>query len=213
MIELRDISLRLGAFEISGLNWSVPTGAYSVLMGQTGAGKTTLLEIICGLRRPATGSVLIHDRDVTQSAPGERQVGYVPQDLALFPTMTVRQHLEFALRLRRWTKERQIQRVNELAEWLKIGPLLERNVLNLSGGEAQRVALGRAISFYPEVVLLDEPLSALDEASRARLQTLLKELQRKTQTTFLHVTHSGDEARALADRIFVMENGRVRDEA
>jgi ABC-type sugar transport system ATPase subunit len=176
-------------------------------MGRTGCGKTTLLEIICGLRQPHAGRVLISERDVTHEPPAARGVGYVPQDGAMFPTMTVREQLGFALRLRRQPHE---EIVNQLATDLGITHLLDRLPQNLSGGERQRVALGRALAANPKVLVLDEPLSALDEELRDDLAALLKRVQREHSITALHITHSRAEAAHLADVIFRLEDGAVR---
>jgi ABC-type sugar transport system ATPase subunit len=211
MIELKNISLRAGAFELQQLNLLVPAGTYAVLMGGTGQGKTTILEAICGLRRVNSGQVLLAGRDVTAERPANRNVGYVPQDLALFPTLNVREHLEFALRIQRYESPLIANRVAELAAALEIERLLERPVQGLSGGEAQRVALGRALSFRPQVLLLDEPLNALDEQTHGRLCELLGKLQRQYSITTLHVTHSRVEARALADHLLVLADGTMRE--
>jgi ABC-type sugar transport system ATPase subunit len=137
----------------------------------------------------------------------------VPQDLALFPTLSVRDHLAFALLVRRWPAAAVAERVLELAGLLGIGHLLERYPQGLSGGESQRVALGRALSFHPRILLLDEPLSALDEDTRADMVALLRSVQRLTGVTTLHVTHSLTEARKLADRLFVLDKAGVREVA
>ncbi len=168
-------------------------------MGPTGRGKTTLLESICGLRKVATGQILIHGQDVTHWNPADRQIGYVPQDLALFPTLTVREHLEFAMRLRKRSGAEMAARTGELAEVLGITHLLKRSIAGLSGGESQRVALGRALSFKPPVLLLDEPLSALDEATRNDMHALLRRVKETSSVTTLHVTHSLAESESLAD--------------
>jgi ABC-type sugar transport system ATPase subunit len=211
MIELNNITIRAGSFALSNARLSIPEGAYAVLMGCTGQGKTTILEAICGLRNVAAGRVLLGGIDATHWKPSDRGVGYVPQDLALFPQMTVRGHLEFALRIRHWSGREIRERVAELAHALAIEPLLARRVQGLSGGEAQRVALGRAISFRPRVLLLDEPLNALDEATRDRLCELLRSLQKSSGLTTLHVTHSREEALRLADRLFVLEAGHLHE--
>ena len=171
-------------------------------MGTTGRGKTTLLESICGLRRVEEGQILIHGRDVTRWSPADREIGYVPQDLALFPTLTVQQHLEFALRLRKQSAAIISERTKELSEVLGIEYLLKRSIVGLSGGESQRVALGRALSFRPSVLLLDEPLSALDESTRHEMHDLLRRVKQSTGVTTLHVTHSSAESESLADRCF-----------
>lgn len=210
MIEFHDVTLRAGDFALRNLSFAIEAGAYAVLMGRTGSGKTTLLEALCGLRPVAGGRIILDGTDVTGLPPAQRNVGYVPQDLALFRNMTVREHLRFAPRLRRFPKERLDARTRELSELLGIGPLLERRPEGLSGGEAQRVALGRALSFDPPVLVLDEPLSALDEGTRDEIQALLRTVARETRVTTLHITHSRAEATALATRHLVLENGRMR---
>ena len=209
MIDLQNVSIRAGDFELSGISFHVPAGQYAMLMGRTGRGKTTILEAICGLRAVSGGKILVDGVDVTDWLPGDRQVGYVPQDLALFPTLTVSQHLAFALKLRKHSLESVEKRTAELAEVLGITHLLDRNVTALSGGESQRVALGRALSFHPTVLLLDEPLSALDESTRGEMHELLKRVKETTGVTTLHVTHSTEEANILADCTLVLEDGRV----
>ncbi len=211
MIELDDISIRAGAFALSHVSLSISEGTYAVLMGGTGQGKTTILEAICGLRTITGGRVILGGKDVTREKPADRGVGYVPQDLALFPMMSVRGHLEFALKVRRWPADATRRRVAELAQVLHIEPLLSRDVQHLSGGEAQRVALGRALSFRPRVLLLDEPLNALDETTRDRLCELLREVQKRTGLTTLHITHTRAEARQLADRLIVLDAGRLEE--
>lgn len=213
MIELENVTVRSGAFVLTNVTTVVPEGDYGVMMGGTGQGKTTILEAVCGLRSVETGRIRLDGADVTRWKPADRNIGYVPQDLALFPTMTVREHLEFALRLRRASRELLRQRVAELADVLQIGPLLDRRMRGLSGGEAQRVALGRALSFRPRVLLLDEPLNALDEATRDRLCELLRTIQKTSGLTTLHVTHSRTEAKLLADRLFVIAEGRLQERA
>jgi ABC-type sugar transport system ATPase subunit len=207
MIELQDVHIRAGDFALSDVSFKVDSGQYAVLMGRTGRGKTTILESICGLRTIDSGKILIHGTDVTDWPPADREIGYVPQDLALFPTLTVAQHLQFALRLRRLAATQIAERTSELAEVLGITHLLGRHIQGLSGGESQRVALGRALSFRPSVLLLDEPLSALDEATRQEMHTLLRKLKQSTGVTTLHVTHSVEEATALADRRIQLAEG------
>lgn len=211
MIELDNVAIRSGPFALAGINLSVPAGAYAVLMGHTGQGKTTILEAICGLRQVTKGRVMLDGVEMTRWKPANRGVGYVPQDLALFPQMSVREHLEFALRIRRHARPAIQDRVAELAHVLGIEPLLARSVRHLSGGEAQRVALGRALSFRPRTLLLDEPLNALDEATRDRLCDLLRSIQKSTGLSTLHVTHSRSEARLVADRLVLLESGQLRE--
>jgi molybdate/tungstate transport system ATP-binding protein len=209
VIVLENVTIKAGAFAIERACLEVPAGQYAVLMGRTGSGKTTLLEAICGLRRLQAGRIVLAGRDVTGLKAAQRGIGYVPQDRALFSTMTVREHLAFALVVHKSPPRFIEERVAELAEMLGLTNLLNRGVHSLSGGEAQRVALGRALSHHPAVLLLDEPLSALDEETRAQMTGLLRAIQRTTGVTVLHVTHSPSEASRLAQRLFVMENGRL----
>lgn len=211
MIELEQLSVRAGAFALSDVNLLIPHGTYAVLMGGTGQGKTSILEVICGLKPAAGGRVRLDGRDVTTWKPADRGVGYVPQDLALFPMMSVRGHLEFALKLRHWSSSAIAARVERLAEVLGIQALLDRGVRHLSGGEAQRVAIGRALSFEPQVLLLDEPLNALDERTRDRLCELLRTVHKEIGLTTLHITHSRAEARQVADRLYVLEKCRLHE--
>jgi ABC-type sugar transport system ATPase subunit len=178
-------------------------------MGRTGSGKTTLLEVLAGLRRPTAGRVQLGARDMTALPPAARAVGYVPQDAALFKTMTVGENLGFALAVRKAPKADVDARVGELAEQLKLTPLLGRRAVGLSGGEAQRVALGRALAFRPSVLLLDEPLNAVDEETHKHLIALLGQLRNGHAVTILHVTHNPAEADLLADTTLRLEDGRV----
>ncbi len=213
MIAVENLTVRAGAFALESVSLHIPTGQYAVLMGKTGSGKTTLLEAVAGLKTVRGGRVRLLGRDVTALKPAERGVGYLPQDLALFPAMTVRRHLEFAPEVRRWSREATAARVTELADLLGIAHLLDRRPEGLSGGEAQRVALGRALSFRPSVLLLDEPLSALDDETRQEMYALLRSVQRQTGVTALHVTHNINEAKALADQLFVLRGGAVLEDA
>lgn len=207
MIAVEKLSLRQGAFHLDGVSFSVPTGRYAVLMGKTGSGKSSILEAICGLRPIIGGRIVLDGRDVTRLRPGERGIGYVPQDGALFPTHTVRDHLAFALGLRKFSLAQIEERVRDLAGWLGVTHLLDRYPEKLSGGEAQRVALGRAISFLPTVLVLDEPLSALDEGTRGEMYELLERLRSSQRMTVLHVTHSRAEADQLGDLVIRIEKG------
>jgi len=211
MISVRGLSIFAGAFRLEGASFDVPAGAYAVLMGRTGTGKTSILEAIAGLRPIAAGVIRLGERDVTALRPAARGVAYVPQDRALFGTMTVREHLAFALVIRKVAEAAIEARVAELAEWLRLGELLERRPAGLSGGEAQRVALGRALSYRPDILLLDEPLSALDDETRAEMHGVLRAVREHTGVTTLHVTHNVEDARQLADRLLVLEGGRVQD--
>jgi len=209
-IELSQVSMSAGEFALRDISIAVKVGQYAMLMGRTGCGKTSLLEAICGLRKVTGGAIKIAGTDVTRWSPADRGIGYVPQDLALFPTLTVAEHLHFALRIRHWSRADILNRTAELAGVLGIEHLLKRRIRGLSGGEAQRTALGRALSFKPHVLLLDEPLSALDETTRHDMYHLLQTVQRSTGVTILHVTHSQDEAAALADVQLRLDEGQIQ---
>lgn len=213
MIALENVTVRAGTFRLTGVQLYVPAGGHAALMGRTGSGKTTLLEAICGLKPVDEGRIRLHGQDVTRWKPAERGVGYVPQDRALFPTLTVEEHLAFALVIRKWKRAAIDQRVAELAELLGLEKLLGRRPLGLSGGESQRVALGRALSFQPPVLLLDEPLSALDEETREEMCALLQSIRERTGVTTLHVTHNLREAHRLADVVFLLRDGGIMRES
>jgi ABC-type sugar transport system ATPase subunit len=209
MIRFENISWSAGTFALSGVSFTVPQGSYAVLMGRSGSGKTSLLELLCGLRFPSSGAIWIGDREITNLTPGERGIGYVPQDGALFPTLTVRENIGFALRIRGESGPGSRAAVESLAERLGIAGVLDRKPQHLSGGERQRVALARALAATPTVLVLDEPLSALDEELREDLARLLKEIQRDLKLTTLHVTHHRQEAAQLADHVLRLEHGSV----
>ena len=209
MIAVEALSVRAGSFALDGISFTIPAGRHGVLMGKTGSGKTTILEALCGLKPVAGGRVLFSGIDVTLKKPAARGVGYVPQDGALFPGMTVRDHLAFALEIRRQEAAAIERRVRELAEMLGIAALLSRRPRGLSGGEAQRVALGRALAASPRILCLDEPLGALDDETRSEMCEVLRRVKAATGVTILHVTHRMEEARELADCLLRLEGGRV----
>lgn len=211
MIHVERLSLNAGSFRLQNVTFVVPAGKYAVMMGSTGCGKTTLLESVIGLRKISEGRIVLNDRDVTGLNPAARGVGYVPQDGALFSRMTVREHLSFALEIRRWRVADMRDRVRELSDLLGISHLLDRRPHGLSGGERQRVSLGRALSFRPGVLCLDEPLSALDEETRGRMCDLLRSVSERTHVTTLHVTHNPEEARILGDCWLQVDHGRVEN--
>lgn len=202
-LELKGLSLHAGAFALKGVNLSVASGEHVVLMGRTGSGKTLLLETICGLRRADSGTISLGGIDVTPLAPGARGLGYVPQDAAIFKSMRIRNQIAFPLRVR-GEGDGALDRVREVAALVGIEPLLDRTPKGLSGGERQRIALARAIIFGPKVLLLDEPMSALDDETRDALLPVFRAVRESTGVTVLHVTHSLHEAEKLGDRVVNM---------
>jgi multiple sugar transport system ATP-binding protein len=189
----------------------VEDGQFFVLLGETGAGKTTTLRIVAGLEKPDQGSVLIDGVDVGNWGAAERDVALVLQQYSLYPRYTVRENLEFPLKskIRRTSPDEISERVNRVAATLRIEHLLDRKTDRLSGGEMQRVSIGRAIVREPRVFLMDEPLSALDAKLREALRTELKNLQMTLGATFLFVTHDQVEAMSMGDRIGVLNRGRL----
>jgi multiple sugar transport system ATP-binding protein len=209
-ISLLDVSKRFGAVEaVRGLSLSIADGEFVVLLGPTGAGKTTTLRLIAGLERPDRGNVVIRGRYVTKEAPAERDVAFVFQQYSLYPHLTVYDNLAFPLRspARRMDESFIRRRVQQVAELLHIEQKLANCATALSGGEMQRVAIGRALVREPAVYLMDEPLSSLDAKLRAELRLELKRIQREFGTTVLYVTHDQIEAMTMADRIGVMSEG------
>ncbi|QDT68966.1 Maltose/maltodextrin import ATP-binding protein MalK [Planctomycetes bacterium MalM25] len=212
MIQVDGLTLRAGQFRLQEASLRVSAGEYAVLMGRSGSGKTTLLETLAGLRSAEAGQVVLGGVDVTEFPPAERGVGYVPQDVALFTTMSVAENLGYGLRVRAIARSAVRQRVTEVSRLLGIERLLDRDPAGLSGGEARRVALGRAIGFRPKVLLLDEPLGGLDEATRDDVYGALEAVRSATGASVLHVSHDQRDADRLADRLFEIAGGSL-DEA
>jgi len=195
---------------IGPIDLAVADGELMVLLGPSGSGKTTTLRMIAGFIESDTGRVCFDDVDVIRVPPSERNIGMVVQSVALFPNMTVFQNIAFGLEVNNWTRDETIKRVEELADILGIKDLLHRRVDEISGGEGQRVALARALARRPKLLLLDEPLSALDPKLRERLQDEIKEIQKQFGITTIYVTHDQVEAFAVADKIAVLQNGIIK---
>ena len=208
-LELRGVTVRIGAFVVNAVDLAVPAGEYFILMGHTGAGKSLLMKAICGVQPLAGGQILIDGHDVTDVAPRVRRIGYVPQDSGLFPHLDVRENIAFALDLMGLDAKATTRRVQTMAEEIGITALLERRVRGLSGGERQKVALARALTREPRLLLLDEPVSALDEGSRDDICALLARIHRDHHLTAIHICHNRAEARLLGDRVGLMSNGRL----
>ena len=201
MLQLNNIHISQGQFEIKDYNLHLQKGEYVVLMGKTGCGKTTILEAVCGLRKITAGTIILAGEEITHLKPADRNIGYVPQEGVLFETMSVEENINFPLRIRKWSKAQQKERTEYLCDMMGISYLLDRGVTKLSGGEKQRVALARALSFEPEILCLDEPMSALDEETRPLMYALIEEIRAQLNITALHVSHSLSEAQTLGDRI------------
>jgi multiple sugar transport system ATP-binding protein len=211
-IQLKNISKTFGSHTaLKGLDFEIRDGEFFVLLGETGAGKTTTLRLIAGLEHPSEGSILIDGVDVADWGAAERDVALVLQQYSLYPRYTVRENLEFPLKpkIRRVPDAEIKDRVDRVAKTLRIEHLLDRKTDKLSGGEMQRVSIGRAIVRKPRVFLMDEPLSALDAKLREALRTELKNLQMNLGATFLFVTHDQIEAMSMGDRIGVLNNGQL----
>lgn len=209
MIRCNDISIRQGNFELKDISFTIETGTYACLVGPTGSGKTTIMEAICGLKDVQSGRIILNDLDITLLRPGERNIGFVPQDGALFETMTVAQNISFPLKIRKRPASDRMARVEELAMLLSIEHLLHRKPFHLSGGEKQRVALGRALSFNPQIICMDEPLSALDDKTKMDIIELILELKEKMSITVLHISHNLREVEMLADKILHLKGRKL----
>ena len=211
-VELKNVTKRFPTVTaLQGLSFSFAHGEFFVLLGPTGAGKTTTLRVVAGLEKQDEGSVLLDGQSIDDRTPAERDVAFVFQQYSLYPTMTVFDNLAFPLRspLRRTPEPEIAKKVGETAEKLRISHLLSRKTAQLSGGEMQRVAIGRAIVREPRLFLMDEPLSNLDAKLREALRVELKHLQKTQGSTTLFVTHDQIEALTMADRIAVINGGRV----
>ena len=212
-IELANVRKSFGTVEvIHGIDLAVAEGEFVALVGPSGCGKSTLLRIIAGLEDASDGDVLIGEEIVNDLTPRERNVAMVFQSYALYPHMTVRNNLGFNLKLSRFSRSEIEARVAEAARLLELGDLLDRRPSQLSGGQRQRVAMGRAIVRHPAVFLFDEPLSNLDAKLRVQMRTEIKALHDKVQTTSIYVTHDQIEAMTLADRIVVLNHGRIEQQ-
>ncbi|MCD6512499.1 MAG: ABC transporter ATP-binding protein [Thermoplasmata archaeon] len=209
MIRIENLSRRWKSFSLKNISFEVKEGEYFVILGPTGSGKTLLLETIAGFHISDEGKIIIEGRDMTNLKPNERKIGFVYQDYMLFPNMNVRENIGYGLRISGMDEASINKRVEELAEMLSISHILHRYPSNLSGGEKQRVAIARALAIKPAVLLLDEPLSSLDEMLRERVIRDLKRINRNEGMTVIHVTHSRQEAILLADRIAVINHGEI----
>ena len=210
MISIQGVNLHLPGFALLDINLQINRGDYFILVGPSASGKTVLLETIAGLHKTASGSICIGDRDVTGLQSEKRSVGMVYQDCALFPHLSVRENIAFGLRMRRQPEPQISRELERVAPLLGIAPLLSRGIHNLSGGEKQKVALARALVTNPQVLLLDEPLGALDPQTREEVRQEITTLHRELGITVLHVTHDFEEAVTMGTRLAVIGDGVIR---
>ncbi|MFH1673787.1 MAG: ABC transporter ATP-binding protein [Pseudomonadota bacterium] len=209
MITIKNISVTFPGFSLKDIDFTIDEGEFFILLGPTGAGKTVLLEAIAGLVPVRSGRITITGHDVTDLPPEKREVGIVYQDYALFPHLSVLENIRYGLRFHNIDKQESEFRLSRLLEQLGLSNLVHRSIEHLSGGEKQRVALARSLVVAPSILLLDEPLSALDSNFREGLRRELKRLQQETKITFFMVTHDLVDVMSLADRVAIINNGRI----
>lgn len=210
-VRFNDINKAYGSvLAVADIHLDIAPGEFLTLLGPSGSGKTTTLMMLAGFEMPTSGEILVGERAVTATPPAKRNIGMVFQSYALFPHMTVFENVAFPLRMRKKSPAEQAQQVKRVLDIVDLGHLADRYPRQLSGGQQQRVALARAIVFEPPVLLMDEPLSALDKYLRSHLQTEIKRIQRELGVTVVYVTHDQDEAMTMSDRICVMHQGRIR---
>jgi spermidine/putrescine ABC transporter ATP-binding subunit len=209
-ISLRGIAKSYGEVKVNdNIDLDIQAGEFLTLLGSSGSGKTTLMRIVAGLETCDRGTVCIDGRDVTHEPPRRRNVGMVFQQYSLFPHMTIEENIRYGLKVKGWKADRMKLRVEEMLQMIQLPQIARRYPNQLSGGQQQRVALARALATSPDVLMLDEPLGALDLKLRKQLQSELKQIHKQTGTTFLFVTHDQDEALSMSDRIAVLRNGRI----
>jgi len=213
LVSIEHVSHSFGPVRVlDDVSLHIEPGSYTVLLGPSGSGKTTLLSILGGFLQPAEGRVVIRGTDCTTMPPARRPTATVFQDYALFPHMTIGNNVAFGLRMRGAGKTERLTKARNMLAIVGLAEAIEKKPHQLSGGQRQRVALARALVVEPAVLLLDEPLGALDLKLRRQMQDELKAIQKRVGTAFVHVTHDQEEAMALADHVVVMNNGRIEDE-
>ncbi|RKE23815.1 putative spermidine/putrescine transport system ATP-binding protein [Paraburkholderia sp. BL23I1N1] len=214
MIELKQVSRRYGAVEaLAPLDFSVKQGEFVTLLGPSGSGKTTLLNLIAGMVSPSSGQIFVRGVDITNAPPSSRGLGMVFQNYALMPHMTVFDNIAFPLHVRKMPKEEIRRKVKDVLDMVRLPDIAARKPKELSGGQQQRVSLARCIVYNPALILLDEPLGALDKKLREQMQLEIRRLHAQLGITMLNVTHDQDEALSMSDRIVLMNQGRIEQVA
>ncbi|HMZ08472.1 MAG TPA: ABC transporter ATP-binding protein [Anaerolineales bacterium] len=209
-IQFKNVSRHFGDVRaVDDVSLEIKNGEFFSMLGPSGSGKTTCLRMIAGFDRPTSGQIFLYGQDVSHLPPYERSVNTVFQDYALFPHMTVGQNIAYGLMIKRVSKEQQKKQVDEMLELVQLTGFVDRKPSQLSGGQRQRVALARALVNHPKVLLLDEPLGALDLKLRQQMQVELKSIQQRVGITFIFVTHDQEEALTMSDRIAVFSQGKI----
>lgn len=194
---------------LDDVSFDVYNGEFLSILGPSGCGKTTLLRILIGLLDPTSGSILLDGNDVTRATPAERKMGIVFQNYALFENMTVLGNVQYAMKINKDLKKDSREKAVKMLEFMGLGAFLEKKPRDLSGGQQQRVAIARTLVLNPDIILFDEPMSALDVDTRITLRSEIKNLQHKFGTTMIYITHDQEEAFAMSDRIMIMDNSRL----
>jgi putative spermidine/putrescine transport system ATP-binding protein len=194
---------------LDDVSLDIQPGAFVALLGPSGSGKTTMLRLLAGFDLPTSGAILIEGKDVAGLPPRDRNVGMVFQHYALFPHLSVRRNIEYGLKMRGWGADARTARVKELLAMVRLEAMAERLPRQLSGGQQQRIAIARALAYSPSILLMDEPLGALDRSLRIEMAEEIRRIHRSFGTTFIYVTHDRDEAMTLADRVLIMKAGRI----
>jgi putative spermidine/putrescine transport system ATP-binding protein len=210
-LHLHDLRKNFGAVTaVAGVDLTVQQGEFLTLLGPSGSGKTTILKMIAGFESPTSGTIELAGRNVSQLSPAERGIGVVFQQYALFPHMTVGENIAYPLKLRKWSSPERTQRVDEMLRLVELDGYGGRYPRELSGGQQQRVAVARALAFKPDLLLMDEPLGALDRALRIGMQEEIRRIHRDSGATILYVTHDQEEALTMSDRVAIMREGQIR---
>lgn len=214
-VRVEDVTMDFGngALAVSNASFELETGKFLTILGPSGSGKTTLLRMIAGFDKPTSGNITVNGKPVDSAPPHRRSIGMVFQKLALFPHMTAAENIAFPLKMRRFNPRTIPDRVDEFLDLVKLGGYGNRRINELSGGQQQRVAIARALVFKPELLLLDEPLAALDVKLREEMQLEFRRIQHELGVTTINVTHDQREALVVSDDIIVMDGGRIRQQA